>query len=111
MMPHTPAPWSEHGKGDRSSGMLFGPKGNVFVHASDCPTNNGPAFPPGPCNCGIDTATPDTRIDLIPAPHYALERAVIEAARNCIVPGVAWIERWNVLEAALAALDAAERGR
>jgi hypothetical protein len=27
-----------------------------IVHASDCATHNGPALPPGPCNCGAADA-------------------------------------------------------
>lgn len=27
-------------------------------HASDCAVNNGPAYPPGPCNCGAVFALP-----------------------------------------------------
>lgn len=26
----------------------------VGVHASDCATHNGPALPPGPCDCGVE---------------------------------------------------------
>jgi len=27
-----------------------------IVHASDCAIHNGPALPPGPCNCGAADA-------------------------------------------------------
>jgi hypothetical protein len=36
----------------RLPGKSDSPKHIVAGHASDCAVNNGPAYPPGPCNCG-----------------------------------------------------------
>lgn len=50
-------------------------------HASDCAVNNGPALPPGPCDCGGALPAPVAKADRIVELEKAL-RHIIGMAGN-----------------------------
>ena len=64
-------------------------------HTSDCATNNGPAFPAGPCDCGGALPAPIARADRI----VELERA-LEIVLSVRVLDNLNAEQWAAVQAA-----------